>query len=363
MADKEGVKQDTAGLLTYKNIIFAIMLVLVLLFISNIAEIALMLFVAFIITSAIDPAVKFLEKYMPRVLAVSLVLLLILICMLLVFIPLLSLTIKQSTIFIKNIPLYIQNLQNFLHTDKFGILISKYINPDAISAANTDIANVTSGIFSKGIGASKLVINSITGSIAVTIMVFYLSYDEKLMRKRFIEFFPPRFKEKAGNILDSIKTKVGGYVFAQAISMVIVGVLSFVGLLIIGHSHALLIGFLACILDIIPVIGATIAVTVALYTAISGGLWYVILTFIIMMLAQWLQNQIFRPVLFGKFMDTHPLLIIISLLIGGKFLGFWGVVLAPAMVSIVCVLVDELYIKQINKAEGQTAQTLKGQAS
>lgn len=291
MENEAAKKQETTGLLTYKNIIFAIMLVLVLLFISNIAEIALMLFVAFIITSAIGPAVKFLEKYMPRVLAVSLVLLLILVCILLVFIPLLSLTIKQCTVFVKNLPQYIQGFQDFLHTDKFGILISKYINPDAINAANTDIANVTSGIFSKGIDASKLVINSITGSIAVTIMVFYLSYDEKLMRRRFIEFFPPRFKEKAGDILDSIKTKVGGYVFAQALSMIIVGVLSFVGLLIIGHSHALLIGFLACILDIIPVIGATIAVGVALYTALNGGLWYVILTFIIMILAQWLQDR------------------------------------------------------------------------
>ena len=104
-------------------------------------------------------------------------------------------------------------------------------------------------------------------------------------------------------------------------------------------------------MDIIPVIGATVAVAVALYTAISGGLFYVILTFIIMMLAQWLQNQIFRPILFGKFMDTHPLLIIVSLLIGAKFMGFWGVVLAPAMASIVCVLIDELYIKPINKNE------------
>ena len=171
------------------------------------------------------------------------------------------------------------------------------------------------------------------------------------MKKRFLEFFPPKFKQKAENILTSIKTKVGGYVFAQALSMIIVGLLSFIGLLIIGNQHALLIGFLACILDIIPVIGATIAVGVALYTAISGGLLYVLLTFAVMMLAQWLQNQIFRPILFGKFMDTHPLLIIVSLLIGAKFMGFWGVVLAPAMASIVCVLMDELYIKPINKTE------------
>ena len=239
-------------------------------------------------------------------------------------------------------------MQAFFDTNRFGILISKYINFDVVNAANTDITNVASEILSKGADISKLIISSITGSIAVAIMVFYLSYDQKLMKQRFLEFFPPKFKQKAEYILDSIKTKVGGYVFAQALSMLAVGVLSFIGLLIIGHQNALLIGFLTCILDIIPVIGATIAVLIALYTALNGGLLYVILTLVIMLIAQWLQNQIFRPVLFGKFMDTHPLLIIVSLLIGAKFLGFWGVVLAPAMASIVCVLMDELYIKPIN---------------
>lgn len=344
-------KTLNTSILTYKNIIFAIMLVLVLLFISNIAEIALMLFVAFIITCAIDPLVSYLSKYMPRVLAVSLVLLLLLTCILGIFIPLLSLTVKQGIILIKNLPEYIQELQIFLHSNHFGTMISKYINPDAINTANIEITGLTSEILSKGVDASKLIVNSITGSIAVTIMVFYLSYDAKLMKERFLEFFPPKFKEKASYILDSIKTKVGGYVFAQALSMVVVGLFSFIGLLIIGHQHALLIGFLTCILDIIPVIGATIAVAIALYTAFSGGIFYVILTFVIMMIAQWLQNQIFRPILFGKFMDTHPLLIIISLLIGAKFMGFWGVVLAPAIASIVCVLMDELYLKPINKKE------------
>ncbi len=101
---------------------------------------------------------------MPRVLAVSIVLLMILIGILLIFIPLLTLTIEQSIIFVKNVPQYIQNLQNFLNTNHFGILISKYINVDVINTANTDITNVASEILSKGADISKLIVNSITGS-------------------------------------------------------------------------------------------------------------------------------------------------------------------------------------------------------
>lgn len=334
---------------TYKNIIFAIMLILVLIFISNIADIAIMLFVAFVITCAINPLISKLEKYMPRVLCVSLVLFLILLGILLIFIPLFALSIKQGVIFIKHIPEYLNNLKDFLNVPFFGITLSKYINTDVINTANTDIGNLTSGILAGGVNAGKILANSFTSIIAVAIMVFYLTYDDKLMKKRFLDFFPPKFKKKAESILDTIITKVGGYVIAQGLSMAAVGVFTFVGLLLIGHKHALLIGFITCILDIIPVIGATIAVAISIYTSIDGGFLYVISTFVIMMLAQWLQNQIFRPIVFGKFMDMHPLLVIVSLLIGAKFMGFWGVVLAPAIASVICVLIDELYLKPINK--------------
>ena len=56
-----------------------------------------------------------------------------------------------------------------------------------------------------------------------------------------------------------------------------------------------------------------------------------------------------RPVIFGKLMDMHPLTIIVSLLVGARFLGFWGVILGPAIASVICVLVDELYLKRIDK--------------
>ena len=91
-----------------------------------------------------------------------------------------------------------------------------------------------------------------------------------------------------------------------------------------------------------------VAVALGLITAASGGVGYVFLTFIIYMIAQWAQNQLLRPILFGKMLNMHPLVIIVSLLVCARFLGFWGIILAPAIASIICVLVDELYLSRIN---------------
>ena len=182
-------------------------------------------------------------------------------------------------------------------------------------------------------------------------MVFYFAYDEKRLKDKFIEFFPIEKKEKALSIFENIASKVGNYVFAQGIAMLFVGIITTIGLLLLHNSHAFLLGFITCIFDIIPVVGPAVAIALGLITSIPQGLLFVILTFIVYMFAQWSQNQFLRPIVFGKLLNMHPLLIIVSLLVAARFLGFLGVVLAPAITCVICVLVDELYLNKINKKE------------
>ena len=183
-------------------------------------------------------------------------------------------------------------------------------------------------------------------------MTFYMCFDTNNMKENLSKLFPENLKLKAKNILESIIDKVGGYVFAQLIAMLFVGMVTSLGLLIIGHPHPVSLGFFTFILDIIPAIGPAIAILLCVATAASGGIWYMALVAVICIIAQLLQNQLVRPYILGKFMNMHPLIIILSLLIGAKFLGIWGVILAPAIASVIIVLIDELYIKTINKKVG-----------
>lgn len=69
------------------------------------------------------------------------------------------------------------------------------------------------------------------------------------------------------------------------------------------------------------------------------------------LLVQQLSNYIVRPILFGKFMQLHPLMIFLALFLAEQFLGFWGVILSPAIAATVCVLIDELYLAPINSCK------------
>lgn len=324
------------------------MSILILIFIGNIADVAIMFFGAFIITASMLPVINKLQKYMPRTLAAVLMLLLVLAGILLIFIPLTMITVNQIALLIDEAPRQADKINTILNFKIFNRSIADFINSNGFENIGSSLSSLAGNILSRGLSAGKVIANSITSILMVTIMVFYLCIDEEHMKKAYLSFFPPKFKNKAKEILDILTAKIGGYVLAQLLSMASVGIFTLIGLLLIHHPSSALVSFITFIVDLIPVVGATIAVALGVITAYDGGIGYMTLTLAVMLIAQWLQNQIMRPLLFGKFMDIHPLLIIVSLLIGAKFMGFIGVILGPAFASLVCVLANELYIKQIN---------------
>ena len=173
--------------------------------------------------------------------------------------------------------------------------------------------------------------------------------DKKIIKNGIIRIFPSKIKERASEVYDNISQKVGGYVIAQIINMIAIGILTAIGLFILKVDYALLLGLITGALDIIPLVGPTIALILCLLMAYQMGPIGVALVLLAFLTAQWISNNLIRPVVFGRFLDLHPLVIIFALLVSAQFLGVWGVILAPAIASLVCVLFDETYIKTINQ--------------
>ena len=97
-----------------------------------------------------------------------------------------------------------------------------------------------------------------------------------------------------------------------------------------------------------PILGPTIALGLIILVAYPAGLVKVVLIIVGFLAVQQLSNYVVRPVLFGKLMELHPLMVFLALFLAEQFLGFWGVILSPAIAATVCVLIDELYLTPIN---------------
>ena len=215
-------------------------------------------------------------------------------------------------------------------------------NPDFAHNIFSQSWNITIGIF-----------QFFVVTVAIGMIIFYLLVDKQYLTDKFRQLFPANLKERASLILSSISSKVGGYVRAQVLSMVAIGVMQMIVLMMLGVDYPLLLGLITGIMDIVPVLGPAIAFVVILLVAYPVGIVKLILIVLTFFIVQQASNIIVRPLLFGKFMKLHPLTIFLALFVCEQFLGFWGVILSPAIASTVCVLIDELYIKPINEKSEQ----------
>ena len=339
---------ENAKVLSLKNIIVFILIIAAITLSIYSLDILMMLFGSFIITCAISPLINKMEKKMPRIWAVTLLLFLLILATSLIIVPLVTICAREAVQMINNFPSAIDELEKYLNFQVFGKSLSDFITFESLKDPLTEGAKQ---LIENSIVAGKWVANFFITLFAIAIMVFYFAYDEKRLKDKFIEFFPMEQKERALKIFENIASKVGNYVFAQGIVMAYVGIATTIGLLLIQNSHAFLLGFITCVLDIIPVVGPAIAILIGLLASASGGFVVVLLTFAVYIVAQWSQNQFLRPIVFGKLLNMHPLMIIIALLVSARFLGFWGVIIAPALACVICILVDELYLNRINNKE------------
>ncbi len=331
---------------TSKNIIFTVLVVALLLVFPKIVGILMLFFGSYVIACALNPFVTKLMNKMSRPLASSIVMFSSILAIIALFIPIFFVAFKEIKTFMVTLPDKITEFANFLMNFKInGSKLPDMIDIDAILNNSSDVAQ---NVVNHSLTITAGIIQAVVILVAMTMIVYYILIDKAYLKAKFLEFFPPDLKDKAQDILSTISSKVGKYVRAQILSMVAVGIMVSIVLVIFRVEYSTLLGLISGILDIIPILGPSIALGVILLIAYPLGLTKLVLIIIGFLAVQQISNYIVRPVLFGKMMSLHPLMIFLALFLAQQFLGFWGVILSPAIAATVCVLIDELYLKPIN---------------
>ena len=313
----------------------------------KIVDIMLILFASYVLACSFNPIVDKLEKKMPRNAATGLVLTIAVIIMVLILTPALIIALKEMYGFLKDLPDTLKEITHFVETSKIGaISLKTFINVDELI---TNISNASKNILGGFKDFTAALSQWITVIIAVALTTYYWVSEKVYVKKRFLMLFPNETKSKADKISHNLSTQIGGYMIAQLSVMFAAGLFTSIGLLLIGVKSWFVIGLLTAIFDIIPIVGPIIAGIIALLMNIQSGPLTGVLIVVVFFAAQWLQNAWARPIVYSKFLDINPVIIVMALLIAAKFLGFWGVILAPAMAAVVCTLLDELYIKHKKK--------------
>ena len=332
--------------ITAKNITFFIIAILFIIFVTKIKDIAILFFASYVIACSLNPLVDKFSKKFNRGAVSALVLGLTVLVLGVFFIPIVGMAGHEIKSFVEHIPQYIDSIKEFLTT-------TPIINKSQLAQINIgDFISSASGVTSKFVNQSiNISINfaqAVIYFIVALIIIYYFMADKDTVKNAYMSLFPANMKERAEEIIETISKKIGGYVLAQIATMTSVGLIMSIGLLIIGVDYAVLLGLITAVLDIVPVVGPGIALVICLVTASKSGALTLALIIVIFAIAQLAENNFVRPYIFGKFLDLHPLIIYLFLFITAQYLGVVGVIFAPAIAATVCVLIEELYIKNIN---------------
>lgn len=209
----------------------------------------------------------------------------------------------------------------------------------------SEINNFFAGFTRQIISFAANLVSLISTVIIIPFVTFFLLKDGRDMKKLLISYIPNRYFEMSLNVLHKMDRQLGGYLRGQFIEALVVGTLAILALWILGVKYFILIGVFAGLANFIPYVGPVAGAIPAIFVAITNGadsnlIIYIILAFTIIQL---IDNVVMQPLVLSKSVNLHPLIIVLAILVGGKFFGILGMFLAVPAAGILKVTSSELY--------------------
>ena len=305
----------------------------------------------------LNPAVNTLERAkIPRTLAILILYVVFLGVIGLIVVSLGPVIVRQVNQLINHIPDYVKSsktmINNIMHSDWF-IWIQQQdgfitrINKSFLSWTSHFTSHLTSGMQT----ALGIVTNITITIITVPFILFYMFKDGRRFPLAVMRFLPSSYRNEGLNIIKETGETLGTYIQGQTLVCLAVGLLTFIGFLIIHLPYALLLGLIIAITNIIPYLGPFIGAAPAVIVGFLDSPSKVLLAIIVVVIVQQIDGNIMSPLIIGKRLDMHPLTIIVLLLVAGNLAGILGMILAVPVYAVVKTVVVNLYrLWQLRKA-------------
>lgn len=259
------------------------------------------------------------------------------------------LVIPKSSIEIKrlltNMPIYMENI-----TEKVDEFYNRYyatlgdLPPlfhgiqQAVMENIVGIEHIIIDGFKNFLGGIIKTFTKVVSLILTPILTFYFLVDKDYFKEKLINLIPRKYRRESIELFREIDISLSKFVRGRIIMAVYVGVATSIVLLIMNIDFALGIGFITGVADIIPYIGPFLGFLPAVFFALMDNPIKALWIGIIFILIQWVENNILAPKVIGDTTGIHPLVILVSIIIGGGVFGVMGMILAVPVVAISIIL-------------------------
>ena len=345
------------------TIIKAIVIGLLFVGIFLLRDLLLVLLMAVVIASSIEPATQsFVRRRVPRILAVILIYLTLIIFLIGVVFFLLIPLLSESSDLLKNFPTYFnaQTVSNtiahneFLSSQPFVAGLQNSVNFGQITQ---QINTVIDGLSSSAFNTVSSVFGGIMSFILMVVISFYLAVEDDGVGK-FLKIITPLKHEKyVIHLWKRSQHKIGLWMQGQLILALIIGMLVYLGLVLLNVPNALLLAFLAAVCEIIPLFGPILASIPAIALSfVGGGFTLALLVAGLYIIVHQFENQLIYPLVVKKVIGVSPIVSIVALVAGWELLGFLGLILSVPIATIVLEFFEDVERDKIEKIEQMSTE-------
>jgi len=316
--------------------------------------------IALFLAAVLNPAVNWLQRrhrLMKRPLAIGLTYLGVLVALLLVvgiFVPVLVDQINGLVKFVTtaaNAPEgpteYIKGLAK---DNGLGGFLQRF--SDQIKSLRDEAGQLVRSIFS----SSGQIALSAAGMVAALATILTLTFFLLLGSERYVNagvgLFPEAHRPLVRRLLTRSAGAISGYITGNLAISVICGITTFVVLLILGMPYAAPLALLVAVLDLIPLVGATLGGALLVVVGLFVEPWKAVVLLVYIVVYQQAEGSVLQPIVYSKAVQLNGLVILIALLVGGQLLGIPGALLAIPVAEIIRIVVTELlaYRRTIREA-------------
>lgn len=315
--------------ISYRTILFIILVIAAIWFVIQIRDIVFLLFISFLLMTAVRPMVEWLARYkIPRVVAVLLIYGIVFGFFGVSFAGAVPSLIAQSTRFITDLPSFVSRVAPNLNIDVRAFT-------QQIAPISENVVRVTVGIFS-----------NIVNTLTVLVFSFYFLMERRNAERILTDTFGPDVASRIVTIIKDVELRLGAWVRGQVLLMVIVGVLVYIGLSILHVEYALPLAIIAGILEILPMIGPNLSAIPAILVALTTSPLLAVSVAALYFIIQQFENNVIVPQVMKRSIGFSPLVTILSLMIGARLAGVAGAVLAVPAVITAQVILHDIIVKQ-----------------
>lgn len=336
--------------ITAITVVKIILILIIFVFLFAIYKILLMLFVALILSSALDPWVDWLQnKKIPRSIGV-----------IIIYIIMFSVVASVVYLIIPPIREQISELSATFPAALDKVLSSAeglrnyFIEHGYLDNLKDQLSNFSGSFGNAAISAVNTVKGLFLGIFTfflILVMTFYMSVEENALKKIIFSIAPPKYQVYIMGLINRMQKKIGLWLRGQLILSFIIFLFTYTGLLILGVKYALVLASIAGLTEFVPYLGPMLAAIPAIFLAFTQAPSLALFVAALYYIIQLVENHIIVPKLMQKVVGLNPIISIAVILIGLEVAGPIGGIMSIPVTTAIKVYIDDVFENRITVDE------------